>query len=60
MNLDKVNEFDVIKRPHLKEINSSKKLVIFGLGDFAKACEKALNKKGYSVHGFLVSTKTID
>jgi FkbM family methyltransferase len=60
MNLDKVNEFDVIKRPHLKEINSSKKLVIFGLGDFAKACEKALKKKGYSVHGFLVSTKTID
>ena len=60
MNLDKVNEFDVIKRPHLKEINSSKKLVIFGQGDFAKACEKALKKKGYSVHGFLVSTKTID
>ena len=60
MSLDKVNEFDVIKRPHLKKINASKKLVIFGLGDFAKACEKALKKKGYSVHGFLVSTTTID
>ena len=60
MSLNKINEWDVIKRPHVKEINPSKKLVIFGLGDFAKACEKALNKKGYSVYGFLVSTKTID
>ena len=60
MSLNKINEWDVIKRPHVKEINSSKKLVIFGLGDFAKACEKALKKKGYSVYGFLVSTKTID
>ena len=60
MSLNKINEWDFIKRPHVKEINSSKKLVIFGLGDFAKACEKALKKNGYSVYGFLVSTKTID
>ena len=55
-----INNFDVIKRPDKKKINESKKLVIFGLGDFAKLCEKALKKKNYSIHGFLVTTKTID
>ena len=51
MSLNGINEWDVIKRPHVKEINPSKKLVIFGLGDFAKACEKALKKKGYKRDG---------
>ena len=57
------NEIDgwaAIRRPLVKEINPSKKLVIFGLGEFAKACEKALKRKGYSVSGFLVTTKTTE
>jgi len=60
MTVSEIKEWDVIKRPHTKEINSGKKLVIFGLGDFAKACQKALKKKGYIVYGFLVSTKATD
>lgn len=60
MSINEINEWDVIERPHVKEISTSKKLVVFGLGDFAKACEKALKNKGYSVYGFLVSTKTTD
>jgi len=60
MNLNKVKQWDIVKPPEVKEINSRKKLVIFGLGDFAKVCEKALKKKNYNIYGFLVSKKTIE
>lgn len=60
MNKNKIINWDSIKCPNVKEINNNKKLVIFGLGNFAKACEKALIEKGYSVYGFLVSTKTVE
>ncbi|MDC0088863.1 hypothetical protein OAI12_02520 [Porticoccaceae bacterium] len=54
------NDLDAIVCPQGKEINLGKKLFIFGLGSFAKDCEKALKKRGYNIHGFLVSSKSVE
>lgn len=58
--VNRYSDWDVIECPRPKKIRSDRRLFIFGLGGFAKACERSLKNVGCDVHGFIVTSKITD